>query len=133
MTDCYRTTRPEYGMADEALEMADQQVYLKGRVVRLGTALYFAILTLEYLRQDKVVEYLRAALYDEPASATERLPPDLAAALRDPTIVLPRDHEVRLADGRTLHEHLEDWRNAPSDTASADGPAKEYKVGDSYP
>jgi hypothetical protein len=53
-------------------------------------------------------------------TATEGLPADLARVLRDPTIVVPRDHEVRLADGRTLHEHLEEWRNAPSDTASAD-------------
>jgi hypothetical protein len=29
-----------------------------------------------------------------------------------------RDHEMRLADGRTLFEHLDEWRNAPSNTAS---------------
>lgn len=49
---------------------------------------------------------------------TEGLPPDLARILRDPTITIPRDHEIRL-DGRTLFEHLHEWRNAPSNTASA--------------
>jgi len=52
------------------------------------------------------------------------LPPDLLRALRDPTIVLARDHEVRCADGRTLHEHLEIWRNAPSNTTSAHIPGE---------
>lgn len=47
------------------------------------------------------------------------MPADLMAALRNPSIVLDRDKEVRCADGRTLHEHLEEWRNAPSNTASA--------------
>ena len=49
---------------------------------------------------------------------TEGLPADLVRVMRDPRLVVPRDHEVRLADGRTLHEHLEEWRNAPSETAS---------------
>jgi hypothetical protein len=48
------------------------------------------------------------------------LPPALVAALRDPTIDVPRDHETKMADGRSLWEHLEEWRNAPSNTASAD-------------
>jgi hypothetical protein len=57
----------------------------------------------------------------QPAPApTEGLPPDLVRVLRDPTITIARDHEIRLADGRTLFEHLEEWRNAPSNTASAD-------------
>lgn len=47
------------------------------------------------------------------------LPPDLVRVLRDPTITIQLDHEIRLADGRTLFEHLEEWRNAPSNTASA--------------
>lgn len=50
---------------------------------------------------------------------TEGLPEDLVRVLRDPTITIPRDHEIKLADGRTLFEHLEEWRNAPSNTASA--------------
>ena len=45
------------------------------------------------------------------------LPPDLLRILRDPTITIDRDHQCRLADGRTLFEHLEEWRNAPSNTA----------------
>lgn len=52
--------------------------------------------------------------------ATQGLPSDLVALLRDPSISIPRDHEVRLADGRTLWEHLQEWRNAPSNTASAE-------------
>jgi hypothetical protein len=52
-------------------------------------------------------------------TATQGLPADLAALLRDPTITVPRDHEVCLADGRTLFEHLQEWQNAPSNTASA--------------
>lgn len=53
------------------------------------------------------------------AYATCGLPRDLRRALANPTTTVPRDHEVRLADGRTLWELLEDWRNAPSTTASA--------------
>jgi hypothetical protein len=49
------------------------------------------------------------------------LPADLIAVLRDPTVTIQRDHEILLADGRTLFEHLEDWRKAPSNTASAAG------------
>ena len=48
------------------------------------------------------------------------VPPDLARVLRDPSITIDRDYEIRLADGRTLFEHLQQWRNAPSNTASAD-------------
>ena len=48
------------------------------------------------------------------------IPSDLAPLLLDPTIITPRDQEIRLADGRTLAEHLLEWRNAPSNTASAD-------------
>jgi len=55
---------------------------------------------------------------EDPAAG---LPSDLVKLLRDPTISLPQD-EVLLADGRTLWEHLEAWRNAPSNTASADLP-----------
>ena len=47
------------------------------------------------------------------------LPSDLASLLLDPTIITDRDREIRLADGRTLAEHLIEWRNAPSNTASA--------------
>lgn len=54
---------------------------------------------------------------------TEGLPLELVRVLRDPTITISRDHEIRLADGRTLFEHIEEWRNAPSDTASASLPA----------
>lgn len=50
----------------------------------------------------------------------EGLPPVLARALRDPRIIVAQDREYRLADGRTLAEHLEEWRNAPCDTFSAD-------------
>ncbi len=50
----------------------------------------------------------------------EDLPADLLAVLRDPSITIQRDHEIRLADGRTLAEHMQEWRNAPSNTASAD-------------
>lgn len=32
--------------------------------------------------------------------ATLGLPPDLVRVLRDPTITIDRDHEIRLADGR---------------------------------
>ena len=31
----------------------------------------------------------------------------------------PRPTDSRTADGRTLFEHLDEWRNAPSNTASA--------------
>jgi hypothetical protein len=48
---------------------------------------------------------------------TEGLPPDLARILCDPMIIIDRDHEIRLADGRTLFEHIHEWQNAPSDTA----------------
>ena len=48
----------------------------------------------------------------------EGLPKDLARVLRDPTITIPRDHEIKLADGRSLFDHLQEWRNAPSNTAS---------------
>jgi hypothetical protein len=59
----------------------------------------------------------------EPQNVTGGMPPELVRALRDPAIRLPQDDNV-LADGRSLWEHLEEWRNAPSDTASGDpGPA----------
>ena len=51
---------------------------------------------------------------------TEGLPPELARALRDPSIIIDRDREITLADGRSLAEHLEGWRDAPSNTVSAD-------------
>ena len=47
------------------------------------------------------------------------MPSDLAPLLLDPTIITDRDRQVRLADGRTLAEHLIEWQNAPSNTASA--------------
>jgi hypothetical protein len=46
------------------------------------------------------------------------LPPDLLRALRDPTIRLPQDDAI-MADGRSLWDHLAEWRNAPCNTASA--------------
>lgn len=52
----------------------------------------------------------------------EGLPAELAPAMLDPTIITDRDREIRLADGRTLAEHLIEWQNAPSNTASADLP-----------
>jgi hypothetical protein len=52
-----------------------------------------------------------------PQPVDEGLPPDLARILCDPTIIIDRDHEIRLADGRTLFEHIHEWQNAPSDTA----------------
>lgn len=39
--------------------------YLVGRAKRLAEALETAILTLEYMKQDKVAEHLRQAFYDE--------------------------------------------------------------------
>lgn len=48
------------------------------------------------------------------------LPKDLARVLRDPTIIIELDHEIRLADGRTLWEHMVEWKSAPSNTMSAD-------------
>ena len=62
---------------------------------------------------------LADALSGTPNAPTDGLSPDLVRVLRDPTITIARDHEIRLADGRTLFEHLETWRNAPSNTASA--------------
>lgn len=41
----------------------------------------------------------------------EGLPPDLAALLRDPRIIVPQDQGV--------FELIAKWMNAPSDTASA--------------
>lgn len=58
---------------------------------------------------------LMAALLSEAKDA-----PPLERVLRDPTVIVGRDHEVRLADGRTLAEHMVEWQNAPSNTASAD-------------
>jgi hypothetical protein len=78
----------------------------------------------------RVGERARAALGewgDESADPTAGLPPDIVRVLRDPTITIARDHEIRLADGRTLFEHLEEWRNAPSNTASADLPGNELE------
>jgi hypothetical protein len=71
----------------------------------------------QQLQSARVREALREGVR---LQTTDGLPADLARVLRDPTVVVPRDHEVRLADGRTLHEHLEEWRNAPSNTASAE-------------
>lgn len=51
---------------------------------------------------------------------TDQLPPDLLRVLQDPTIVIQRDREITLPDGRTLADHLHEWANAPSNTASAD-------------
>ena len=48
----------------------------------------------------------------------EGLPPELVKALRDPSITVQADHESKLANGQTLAEHLEEWRNAPSNTTS---------------
>jgi hypothetical protein len=48
--------------------------------------------------------------------STHGLPDDLVAVLRDPSVTIPRDHEVTLADGRSLFDHIQEWRNAPSDT-----------------
>lgn len=53
----------------------------------------------------------------EPQNLTEGMPPELVRALRDPTIRLPQD-DYKLADGRPLWDHLQEWRNAPSGTAS---------------
>ena len=50
----------------------------------------------------------------------EGLPPELERALRDPSIVVDADRRAVLADGKTLAEHLEEWRDAPSNTVSAD-------------
>lgn len=55
----------------------------------------------------------------KPVSEPEPLPPDLLRVLRDQTITIDRDREIRLADGRTLWDHLHEWRNAPSHTVSA--------------
>ena len=53
------------------------------------------------------------------SQATVGLPPELAQALSDPTIIVDRDREITLKDGRTLAEHLEEWSDAPSTTVSA--------------
>lgn len=69
-------------------------------------------------------ELLRAYLEAEVEIVRLRVgtgvPSDLAPLLLDSTLVTTRDREIRLADGRTLAEHLSEWRNAPSNTASAD-------------
>lgn len=70
--------------------------------------------------QEKPGIEIDAAELEEPSDPTEGLPPELAEALLDPTIVVRRDHDCRQVDGRTLAEHLEEWRNAPSNTVSAD-------------
>jgi hypothetical protein len=48
----------------------------------------------------------------EPDDPTAGLPEDLAAVLRDQSIIVPQDQAV--------WELLASWRNAPCDTASAD-------------
>ncbi len=50
----------------------------------------------------------------------DALPPELERALRDPSVIVDADRKSVLADGKTLAEHLEEWRNAPSNTVSAD-------------
>ena len=69
----------------------------------------------EQLREELVS--LAAANSATEPDPTEGLPPDLARILCDPTIIIDRDHEIRLADGRTLFEHIHEWQNAPSNTA----------------
>lgn len=54
-----------------------------------------------------------------PGDPTIGLPAEVIEALRAPGLVIDRDLTIRLADGRTLLEHTEEWRNAPSNTASA--------------
>jgi hypothetical protein len=76
-----------------------------------------------HVREGILGDYLRAALLaalNPGDNADDTLPPDLRRILRDPSITIDKDHECRLADGRTLFQHLEEWRNAPSNTASAD-------------
>jgi hypothetical protein len=60
-----------------------------------------------------------SAANTEPDDPTAWLPEDLARVLRDQAIRVPQD-EYWMPDGRTLWEHLEEWRNAPSNTVSAD-------------
>lgn len=55
---------------------------------------------------------------------TGKLPDELARILRDPSIIIDRDREIRLRDGRTLFEHIHDWQHAPSNTASAHPPSE---------
>jgi len=64
------------------------------------------------------LEELTRFLRNRERAVVDGLQPDLLRVLRDPTITVPQDHEIRLADGRTLFDHLEEWRNAPSNTAS---------------
>lgn len=53
-------------------------------------------------------------------TTTDGLPPELAKALRDPSIIVDADRKAVLADGKTLAQHLNEWRDAPSNTFSAD-------------
>jgi hypothetical protein len=68
----------------------------------------------------------------EQRAAEDGVPPELLKALRDPHVTIGADAEYRLANGQTLAEHLEEWRNAPSNTVSAvpttDGPASPSKL-----
>lgn len=48
---------------------------------------------------------------------TAGLPADLVSALRDPNVVVPQD--------AALFDLLAKWKNAPSDTASAETPEGE--------
>ena len=96
----------------------------KARIADLEEQLRSAETTLAYAEefiehQDMSYRWAEWCEGRNPAS-TEGLPPDLARVLRDPSITIDRDYEIRLADGRTLFEHLQQWRNAPSNTASAD-------------
>lgn len=48
------------------------------------------------------------------------MPPDLARVVTDPYVVIDKDREIKMPDGRSLWDHMREWREAPSNTASAD-------------
>jgi len=79
----------------------------------------------------KTCRDLLAILDTQPSSnppqqdPADGLPPELVKALRDPGVTIQADHDTRLANGQTLAEHLEEWRNAPSNTASSISPPQQ--------
>lgn len=81
----------------------------------------FFDITGDRLQRTAVVEGLRAVLGGEAVGPVgeEGLPAPLLDALRDRTVFVAADQGHKLADGRTLAEHLEAWRNAPSNTMSS--------------
>lgn len=114
------TDRNDAEWPQERIDYLDRRLANAIRSVRADFVLYDSAgneLCEEAVRSIVLCALAAGERFDaEQASAIEGLPEDLVRVLRDPSITIQRDHDIRLGDGRTLFDHIQEWRNAPSDT-----------------